>query len=100
MHQRYALLNVDLPLEKLRQQKIRMAMRAAGWIFGLAAVFLGVWYGVSWVMKAGFSQNEANKIFGIQKGEFIKKYRCDIRSPLETRKIFIKRHKKLLDKMG
>ena len=58
MHQRYALLNVDLPLEKLRQQKIRMAMRAAGWIFGLAAVFLGVWYGVSWVMKAGFSQNE------------------------------------------
>ena len=58
MHQRYALLNVDLPLEKLRQQKIRLAMRAAGWIFGLAAVFLGVWYGVSWVMKAGFSQNE------------------------------------------
>ncbi len=58
MHQRYALLNVDLPVEKLRQQKIRWAMRAAGWIFGFAAVFLGVWYGVSWVMKAGFSQNE------------------------------------------
>ena len=58
MHQRYALLNVDLPVEKLRQQKIRLAMRAAGWIFGLAAVFLAVWYGVTWVMKAGFSQNE------------------------------------------
>ncbi len=65
--------------------KIKEADKAAAWIEA--------------TQKAGFSQSEANKIFGIQKSEFIKEYKCDIRSPLETRKIFIKRHKKLLDKM-
>ena len=66
--------------------KIKEADKAAAWIEA--------------TQMAGFSQNEANKIFGLQKNKFITKYKCDIRSPLETRKIFIKRHKKLLDKIG
>ena len=58
VHQRYALLNVDLPVEKVRQQRIRWAIRTAGCFFGLTALFLGVWCGASWVMRTGFYQND------------------------------------------
>lgn len=33
-------------------------MRTAGCFFGFAALVLGVWYGISWVTRTGFSQND------------------------------------------
>ena len=57
-HQRYTLLNVDLPIEKVRQQRLRWAVRAIGFVFGVFLIFLCVWHGGSWLMKAGFYQND------------------------------------------
>ena len=57
-HQRYTLLNVDLPIEKVRQQRLRWAVRAIGFVFGVFLVFVCVWHGGSWLMKAGFYQND------------------------------------------
>jgi cell division septal protein FtsQ len=57
-HQRYTLLNVDLPIEKVRQQRLRWAIRSVGFIFGIVLIFLCVWHGGSWLMKAGFYHND------------------------------------------
>jgi len=57
-HQRYTLLNVDLPIEKVRQQRLRWAFRVVGFVFGVFLIFMCVWHGGSWLMKAGFYQND------------------------------------------
>ena len=57
-YQRYTLLNVDLPIEKVRQQRLRWAVRAIGFVFGVFLIFLCVWHGGSWLMKTGFYQND------------------------------------------
>ena len=57
-YQRYTLLNVDLPIEKVRQQRLRWAIRSVGFIFGIVSIFLCVWHGGSWLMKAGFYHND------------------------------------------
>ena len=82
IHIRFGLPTVVPDYIKL---KIKKADKAAAWIEA--------------TQMAGFSENEANKVFGPQKNEFVRVYKCDIRSPLETRKNFIKRHKKLLAKI-
>ncbi len=55
---RYTLLNVKLPVEKERQQRLRWVARVAGYVLGAVALFFGVWHGGQWVMQAGFYQNE------------------------------------------
>lgn len=55
---RYTLLNVKLPVEKERQQRLRWVARVGGFILGAVALFFGVWHGGQWVMQAGFYQNE------------------------------------------
>ena len=57
-HQRYTLLNVDLPAEKVRQQRLRWAARTAGFVLGTVALFVGVWHGGGWLLKSGFYQND------------------------------------------
>lgn len=57
-HQRYTLLNVDLPIEKVRQQRIRWAIRAIGFVLAVVALFFGVWHGGSWLLRAGFYLND------------------------------------------
>ena len=57
-YQRYALLNVDLPIEKVRQQRLRWAVRAVGFVFAVFLIFLCVWHGGSWLLKTGFYQND------------------------------------------
>ena len=57
-HQRYTLLNVDLPAEKVRQQRLRWAVRTAGFVLGAVALFVGVWHGGGYLLKSGFYQND------------------------------------------
>ena len=57
-HQRYTLLNVDLPAEKVRQQRLRWAARTAGFVLGAVALFVGVWHGGGWLLKSGFYHND------------------------------------------
>ena len=57
-HQRYTLLNVDLPAEKVRQQRLRWAARTAGFVLGAVALFVGVWHGGGYLLKSGFYQND------------------------------------------
>ena len=52
------MLNVDLPAEKVRQQRLRWAARTAGFVLGAVALFLGVWHGGDWLLKSGFYQND------------------------------------------
>jgi len=55
---RYRLLEVDLPVGKIRRQRMKAIVRWAGGLLGLAALFLGVWHGGEWVMRLGFYENE------------------------------------------
>ena len=55
---RYRLLEVDLPVGKVRRQRMKAIVRWAGGLLGLAALFFGVWYGGAWVMRLGFYENE------------------------------------------
>ncbi len=55
---RYRLLEVDLPVGKARRQRVKAVARMAGWLLGVAALFLGVWYGGTWGMRVGFYENE------------------------------------------
>ena len=57
-HQRYTLLNVDLPAEKVRQQRLRWAARAAGFALGAMALFVAVWHGGGWLLQSGFYHND------------------------------------------
>jgi cell division protein FtsQ len=61
---RYRLLEVDLPVGKARRQRVKVIARWAGSLLGVAALFLGVWYGGAWVMRVGFYENE---IFTVKK---------------------------------
>ena len=42
---RYRLLEVDLPVGKVRRQRMKAIVRWAGGLLGLAALFFGVWHG-------------------------------------------------------
>ena len=55
---RYRLLEVELPVGKARRQRVKMIIRWAGGLLGVAALFLGVWHGGAWVMRVGFYENE------------------------------------------
>ncbi len=70
--------------EKIRV-KIKKADKSAAWIEA--------------TQMAGFTEDEANKIFGAQNDTFIRNYKVKILSPLETRKLFISRHSELLEKI-
>ena len=49
---------------------------------------------------AGFTEKEADKIFGSQKDDFVKKYKFIPMSPFKTREAFISRLNKLLEKIN
>ena len=66
--------------------KIKKADKSAAWIEA--------------TKMAGFTEKEADKIFGFQTEEFIRDYQFTLLSPIETRKAFISRHNKLLDKIN
>ena len=55
---RYRLLEVDLPVGKVRRQRMKAIARWTGGLLGLAALFFGVWHGGAWVMRLGFYENE------------------------------------------
>ena len=55
---RYRLLEVDLPVGKVRRQRMKAIVRWAGGLLGLAALFFGVWHGGAWVMRMGFYEND------------------------------------------
>jgi cell division septal protein FtsQ len=55
---RYRLLEVELPVGKARRRRVKMIVRWAGGLLGVAALFLGVWHGGAWVMRVGFYENE------------------------------------------
>ena len=55
---KHTLINVKLPVQKARQQRVRMVAKTAGFLLGMAALFFGVWRGGEWLMQAGFYQNE------------------------------------------
>ena len=57
-HQRYTLLNVDLPAEKVRQQRLRWAARTAGFVLGAVALFVGVCDGGGYLIKSELCQND------------------------------------------
>ena len=65
--------------------KIKKADKSAAWIEA--------------TQMAGFTENEANKIFGTQNDKFVRNYKFKILSPLQTRELFISRHSKLLEKI-
>ena len=37
---------------------MRMVAKTAGFLLGMAALFVGVWRGGEWLMQAGFYQNQ------------------------------------------
>ena len=51
------------------------------------------------VQIAGFSESEANKLFGRPKAEIIQGLNIDLRAPLQVRQAFIARHGELLAQM-
>ena len=55
---KHTLINVKLPLQKARQQRVRLVAKTAGFLLGAVALFLGVWHGGEWLLQAGFYQNE------------------------------------------
>ena len=55
---RYRLLEVDLPVGKVRRQRMKAIVRWAGGLLGLGALFFGVWQAGVWVMRLGFYENE------------------------------------------
>ena len=55
---RYRLLEVDLPVGKIRRQRVKVFVRWAGGLIGLAALFFGVWQGGAWAMRVGFYEND------------------------------------------
>ena len=55
---RYRLLEVDLPVGKVRRQRMKAIARWAGGLLGLVVLFFGVWHGGAWVMRLGFYENE------------------------------------------
>ena len=55
---KHTLINVKLPVQKARQQRVRLAVKTAGFLLGVVVVFLGVWRGGEWLMQVGFYQNK------------------------------------------
>ncbi len=55
---KHTLINVKLPLQKARQQRVRLVAKTAGFLIGAVALFLGVWHGGERLLQAGFYQNE------------------------------------------
>ena len=55
---KHTLLNVKLPVQKARQQRVRLAVKTVGFLLGVVVVFLGVWRGGEWLMQVGFYQNK------------------------------------------
>ncbi len=55
---KHTLINVKLPLQKARQQRVRLMTKSAGFLLGVVVLFLGVWHGGEWLLQAGFYQNE------------------------------------------
>ena len=68
------------------KSKIKNADKSAAWIEA--------------TQMAGFTEKEANKIFGYQKDDFVKKYKFIPMSPFKTREAFISRLNKLLEKIN
>ncbi len=68
------------------KSKIKSADKSAAWIEA--------------TQMAGFTEKEADKIFGIQKDKFIKKYKFVPMSPFKTREAFMSRLNKLLEKIN
>ena len=68
------------------KSKIKNADKSAAWIEA--------------TQMAGFTEEEADKIFGSQKDDFVKKYKFIPMSPFKTREAFISRLNKLLEKIN
>ena len=68
------------------KSKIKNADKSAAWIEA--------------TQMAGFTEKEADKIFGSQKDDFVKKYKFIPMSPFKTREAFISRLNKLLEKIN
>lgn len=55
---KHTLLNVKLPIQKVKQRRARVIFKVVGFVFGFAAIFLGVWFGGRWLIQEGFYQNK------------------------------------------
>jgi|TARA_B100000959_G_scaffold265174_1_gene306407 cell division septal protein FtsQ len=55
---KHTLINVVLPIQKVRQQRVRSATKAIGFLLGVVALFFVMWRGGEWLVQVGFNQNE------------------------------------------
>ena len=55
---KHTLINVKLPVQKARQQRVRLVAKMAGFLLGVAVLFFGVWRGGEWLMQKAFYQPE------------------------------------------
>ena len=55
---KHTLINVKLPVQKVRQQRARMVVKTAGSLLGVAVLIFGGWHGGEWLMQECFYQNE------------------------------------------
>ena len=76
----------SLLVQELFSREIKNADKSAAWIEA--------------TQMAGFTEKEADKIFGSQKEDFVKKYKFIPMSPFKTREAFISRLNKLLEKIN
>ncbi len=81
-------IRFGLPAEvpKTVKQQIKRADRISAWLEA--------------IQIAGFSESEANRLFGIPKPEALRKMQLSLRAPMEVKADFLSRHAALMKDMG
>ena len=77
--------SISKPIPKTVKKKIKIADKHSAWLEA--------------VKIAGFSKNEANKIFGIPKLHVLEEFEIISKPPLEAKLLFLKRHSELINLM-